>query len=326
MKITFPSYLYRNTYYWYFLRMVQILVNQGIITSHKTDDKFLYTHFVSVVFFDDQPVILDLRDDHALPLPEIDKYPNALIFKANYSSELWDNPPETYEYPIKDEERKHRNKIRQFVFGRGLIIPYEANELQYFKYCIKPIIRKIVSYTGTGIFRQQTESRIKFYDLVSEIFKEKCRLVWYDRRDHSKNDWPEYDARRQKYLDRNRNSWDYEGFLKFLSQGQYSLNFPGIACSQPFRFIDGIIAERAVISTKIWIDAWKMFPCLELPICGYFGTGDWDKAKINLEQLITMPTDSDSLLIDAMKRWYNHRLSPEGMYNNQFLKGLNETT
>lgn len=324
MKIIIPKYLYTNGYYWFFLRMVEKLFLEQKIVLAKIEDKPLYTPFVSVVFFDSQPIILDVRDDHALPLPELKKYPNALIFKANYSSELWDNPPETYEYPITDEERKYRSQVRPFIYGRAFGMSLNTNERKCFKHCIQAINKKIVSYTGAGVYRQQTESRLRVYDLISEVMGDKSELVWYDRKDHYDNKWSEYEQRRQKYLDKNNRSWDYDNYLRFLSQGQYSLNVPGIAASQPFRFIDGILANRVVISTKIWIDAWKSFPCCELPICGYFGTGSWENAKKSLEYFIYMHISSYSTILEDMDRWYDQYLTAEGMFENQFLKGLNK--
>lgn len=323
MKVTIPHFIYKNGYYWYFIRMVEKLFQSGIITLAKINDRPLYTHFVSVVFFDDQPIILDLRDDHALPLPELKKYPNALVFKANYSSELWDNAPATFEYPITEEEKKYRGQVRPFIYGRALIIPYNENELNYYASYLQPIKHKVVSYTGAGIFRQQTENRIKVFDLIKKVFNQDTDLVWYDRNDHYKNDWPEYQERRQKYLDTKSRSWDYYNYVRFLSQGKYSLNLPGIAVSQPFRFIDAIFCNRLCISTKVWIDAFKEVQALYLPICGYFGTGHWEDSAGILSQIDGLiPKDEYDKRVEENLKWYNKYLSAEGMFENQFLKGL----
>lgn len=322
MKVTVPKYVYENPYFWYFCRMLYILEKTEKIRIVKTNDKPLFTVYVAIVLIDGVPIILDVRDDASLPLPELKIYPNALIFKANYSSELWDNAPTTFEYPITDEERKYRKQIRPFIYGRAFGIPLEANERQAFRHCINQINKKVVSYTGTGVYRQQTESRLKVFDLINEVFSDKSKLIWYDRYDHYKNDWADYQVRRQKYLEKSPGAWDYENYLKFLSQGQYSLNIPGIAVSQPFRFIDGVLAGRGVISTKIWIDAWKSFPCNEIPICGYFGTGDWEKARLFLLRLEELEWD-DTFLLKGMNKWYDHYLSADGMWNNQILKGIN---
>lgn len=320
MIIKIPNYMFKCHYYWYVLRMLQRLNESGTIKLEKTNDKFMLCQFVSLIFIDGKPVIIDVRDDIDLPLTELRVYPEAVVLKSNYSTELWDNPPASFEYPIKDEDRKYRNNVRLFRHGRSYNIPLDANELNYFNHCIHPSQFKITSYTGAGVFGQQTESRIKVYDLISEVFGNQAKLIFYDRNDHYQKDWPDYINRRAKYLQTGNHSWDYEHYLRYLALGKYSLNFPGIAVSQPFRFVDGVLANRPVISTKIWTDAWKDFPCIELPICGYFGTGDWEKAKEILSSYKNLEFN-DALTLEAMRSWYQKYLSAEGMWEFQFNKG-----
>lgn len=326
MKIKVPSYMYGCAYYWYLLRCFHFLQKDGKIELEKTNDKFLYTQFVSVVFINDRPCIFDVRDDSALPLPELKKYPNALIFKSNYSTELWDNPPVGFEYPITDEERSYRSQVRQFVYGRAMSMDFNIDETEVFRKDVSSIKYDIISLSGAGVYTQQTKSRLDVYDLLDEIFKEKAKLCWFDRNHFiDKKNFPDYEERIKKYLFNTAGMFGYYGnYIKFLSEGMFSLNFPGIAVSQPFRLIDGVLANRCSISTKIYTDAYWDFPRFVLPVCGYFGTGDFPVAKKNLQDCFNIITpELYNNCLQASKEWYKNKLSVDGMLK-QILAGLTE--
>lgn len=318
MKIRFPSYIKSCNYYWYFLRSVYLTPGLEI---EEIPGEPVFTQFVAPIFIDDKVIILDVRDDCSMPLPELKKYPDALIYKSNYSTELWDNPPATFEYPLTEEEKKFRNQVRPFIYGRALNIKYDVNEIEHFQNAIKPIKYGIISYSGEGIFKQQTENRLKVYDLIKSVHGQDAELVWFARSHFEDKDKIEnYRQIIKPYLRKLDGMWgSYHHYLSFLSQGRFSLNLPGIACSQPFRLIDGVFANRAVLSTEVYTDIYKNFPYIHLPICVYFGTGDWETAKKTLEYLYGF---DETKTLEEMKQWYNYYLSAKGLWENQILKGL----
>ena len=318
MKVKFPSYMKSCNYYWYFLRS---LYNTPGILIEELPGKPLFTQFVAPIKIENQDCILDVRDDIGLPLPELKNYPDALIFKSNYSSELWDNPPATFEYPITEEERKFRNLVRPFIYGRAMNLNYDVDEIEHFQKAIKPIKHILISYSGDGVYKQQTENRLKVYHMIKSILGREAELVWFPRTHFlDKEKFTDYDMQVKPYLRNLDGMWgSYHRYLSFLSQGRFSLNFPGIACSQPFRLIDGVFANRAVVSTKIYTDIYKNFPYIEIPVCGYFGTGDWELAKKTIDFLAGV---DETEILKQMRQWYDFYLSANGMWTNQILKGL----
>jgi hypothetical protein len=108
-------------------------------------------------------------------------------------------------------------------------------------------------------------------------------------------------------------------YYRWLATGEYSLNIPGICASQPFRLVDSVLVNRVCISSKIWQDAYKDFPCVELPYCAYFGTGDLEKTKIILDNLDKVCYND---LLNKANEWYNQKLTSHNMWKNQIERHL----
>lgn len=309
---------YRCNYFWYLLRCFNYLVSQNKASIETIPGKIVESPFSTVIWFNDKPFIFDFRDDSHLHTQLSDMFPESIIFKSNYSTELWDKTPSTFEYQFNEEDHKYRKNIKPFVYGRAFNFSNKINEINYAEKNIVPMSKNVVSFTGSGIFAQQTNARFKIYDLIENNIKNN-ELCFYDR-EHYKHDVTNYENLKAKYDKKNSNlRYNYQEYLKFLSSGKYSLNVPGIAMSQPFRLIDSVLVKRVCISTKIWTDVYKDFPCIQLPVCGYTGVGDWEESSKILQKLDTF--DYNSLTNDSML-WYTKYISAEGMWKNQIERFL----
>jgi len=281
-----------------------------------------HDHAYELMFIDDYPVFVDLRDDFTIDKNLFAICDDFLLLKSNFSSELWDMAqrsqyPDGVEYTLDEDELKYRSCIRPFVLGRTFTNDVQ-DEFEFAKY-IKPVKHKVVSASGVGILSLQSQTRLKVYDLFDKILGEKSKLIYFDRDHFAQREYvPNLDYYLKKYVsDCQLNGFD--NYVGFLSTGEYSINFPGIALSTPFRFVDGVISNRCCISTKIWHDIYASFPCVQLPICGYLGTGDWVKAEEILRDLDKVDYTG---VLQQSKEWYNKYLSASGMWENQFLKYL----
>jgi hypothetical protein len=286
------------------------------------DSKLLLdNHNMAIAFINNQPFIFDLRDDNSLPLELLRQYPSAKIFKANFSHELWTNPPAAFETPHCEEDRKFHSQIIPFVFGRSFTIPFDADELSYFhpegtkKY-------SVVSLSGEGVYALQTNGRLIAYDFISKCVPN-TKLYWYARRHFQDKDGVvNYEVRKAPFIypgDIEYYWGNYRNYLNLCKEGNFVLNLPGIACSNPFRCVDSVLSGSAVLSTKLWNDAYRDFPMVKLPFCGYFGTGDFENARTILEML---PNINIEPYVQKAREWYDTRLSAKGMWEYQIKRFL----
>ena len=207
------------------------------------------------------------------------------------------------------------------MHGRAFKISYDHNELTRWGNNNQSSIWKVVSLSGAGLFQLQTESRITLFNLFDSVFNNNAKLMFNDRK-HLRTDEklaiPNYEHFLKKYPN-NINTGNYGEYIEFLSSGDFSINSAGLCLSTPFRFVDSVIANKCIISTKIYHDIYKTFPCVQLPICGYFGTGDWAAARAVLENIHLIKQNE---MLQKAKDWYSWFLSADGMWNNQILTNL----
>jgi len=316
MIITVSPYLKSKPYYWYIARSLYSLAKENKIVLQEKAMPIKFEPYVELLYINNTPLFIDVRDDLTLSNTYKGFSSDAIILKANYSTELFETPPKEFEYQVQGWYKTIKDRLHPFILGRSFNLPFNIDEFSYYR---KAIIPKydVVSYSGAGIYSLQTKSRIKVYDLIKEVFKEKSNLLFIGRNHYTdEKNYPEFFKKLLEYFCPTTLGTD--DFFNFLHTGCYSLNFPGIACSQPFRCVDAVLTGRGIISTKIYHDLYKSFPCIELPICGYTGEGDWNKAK---EILNNLPINTVELIRKA-DNWYSWFLSTEGMFNNQLINYL----
>jgi len=302
-----------SDYFWYFYRCIDY-VKRNNLAQVEYFNSNITERYVLKFYFNNNPAWVDLRDDNKLS-PTYKNEIDATIFKSNYSSEMWDNPPSDFLYLNEAWEHELRKNIRPFVLGRAFKMSYSNDEFLKFSSKDKEPIYDIFSFSGAGITNETTLMRLKIYELFNSISNKKL-IFWLRKHGEEIN---EEVRKRVSQFECSNPIAGIENFYKQLNEAKYSINFPGICVSAPFRCVDAVLANRAIISTKIWCDIYKTFPCIELPICGYFGTGDWTKAKEILNQLHTYDYRD---LTRRARDWYLWYLSPEGMWKNQILKQL----
>ena len=307
MKIEISKTLKTKPYYWYFYNSLKHCASDSLVEI----DMPVNEPYIELCYFDGTPVFVDLRDDLAPSATYRDFSAHSIILKANYSTELYDNPPVGFEYDNPTWLDEVRPQMRPFMLGRTCSPTTTYNDLH--KYFSRDIpIHKVVSYSGEGLTQLSTDSRLKVYQLIHDTFPKKSDLRFIHK-SHFKGDIKDT---KFNYTD----SMALEDYYKFLSTGQYILNFPGIAGSQPFRIVDAVMVGRGCVSTKIYHDLYKSFPCIQLPICGYTGIGDWKLAKTNL-QLATIDGFSEKSRIKT-REWYSWFFSADGMFKNQIMVHL----
>ena len=288
--------------------------------SEKSDNLVLF-------YVNDYPIIVEARDNFNVLSnfrnEQLPKFKDFIILKSNYSTELWNTMPKEFDQKLNARDLKLKKHLRPFIAGRKLSNKFMIYPNEFtLKNPIIPCQYKVVSYSGAGKYILQIKSRLRVYELIEKIFKNKCKLSLCDRK------WATGRTDNFKQLlkttypplsiDIHKN---YANYINWLKLGEFSLNFPGLQMSVPFRCIDAVMADRCIISTKIWQDYYKSFPCVELNICGYLGIGNWEEAEkvlLNLDKV-----DQEDLKKRA-KEWYDKYLSPMGMWQNQILKVLEE--
>lgn len=317
--------IFNKSYFWYTVRCLREMQKEGVLELEIIDSSFFqdHDHAYELIFIDGCPVFIDLRDDFTIDKQELPNIKEDFkILKANYSSELWDMAekgiyPEGVPYRLKDWELPLRKHIRPFALGRTFSTNVKE-ELKNYNY-IGPIKYKVVSATGVGILKIQSESRIKVYEMFNEIFGGKAKLIYFDKHHGIMKETPDNLSYYLKKYPIDYPIHGIEDYFGFLSLGEYSINIAGIALSTPFRLVDSVLVGRCCISTKIWHDVYKTFPCIELPICGYTGLGDWDKTKVILKDLDKVDYN---FLLQRARNWYDQFLSTKGMWENQILRAL----
>lgn len=293
---------------------------RGVIKLEQADDS-TNSEYVTVIWINEKPqIILDVRDDFPLPIDVIKQYPEALIFKSNYSSEAWQNPKIIgFENWYIDEHKNHLHKVRPWIIGRMFKMATHERDFAWFN----PNTQyDMMAFIGEGINAPETMVRIKILDLLKQN-TERNMLVYY-KRSHFKDadKIPNYEKMIASYCNKEHANelWGNYGLYRdFLALGKWSINIPGIHLSQPFRCIDAVLAGRTIVSTKIWVDIYKDFPCVMLPICGFTGEGDWNKAGEIIKNLNNI--DVNKMYSDSVN-WYTKYLSIDGLWQNQFLKNI----
>lgn len=311
MQIKYDKTIHNKSYFWYLLRSIQYLQSVEEIELVPIESELPeHAKYEAIFYINGLKVYIDLRDDLKLPY---NKYEDCdCMVKSNYITSLNELLPKGIEYQFTDKEEAYLHlKVLPFANGRSFNYPLNFNEFDKCPNKDKKYIIK--SFSGAGLYDLQTESRLRFYNLIKGSFEESDidLRFWYPTH-YKGNISSEYQD-----LPKLRNS--LETYYNWISDAKYILNFPGIACSQPFRFIDATICNCAVISSKIWHPAWRSFPCVELPVCGYTGEGDWKTAKDILNHLL--PENIEDTL-QKQKVWYNKYLSKENMFKEQILKQL----
>lgn len=326
-KVKISKTLKDKYYFWYLYRCFKTLQKRGVIElTEYPVSPFFEEPYYETVFINGYTVFFDVRDDFNVTKKLSNYTKGYTLFKSNFSSELWNGAeaniyPDGFEHCLQTFELAMRPNIVPFMHGRAFKMSYDRNELTMFKDFIQCPIYKVVSMSGAGIKARQTQSRLKTFDLFDSVYKINALLMFTDRahlEPDEKSMIKNYDSYIKKYPN-NINTSGYNKYIEFLSMGDYSINSAGLCLSTPFRFIDSVIANRCVISTKIYHDIYKTSPCIELPICGYFGTGDWEKAKEILKSVSDLGYGK---LLQKAKDWYSWYFSVDGMWKNQILANL----
>jgi hypothetical protein len=323
-KIQVPGYIRNSRYFWYVYRCLLKLSQTNTISLEVLDTPPLldWLIYVTTIYIDGKPLIIDLCDTSILPMTEINARPAGTpILKANYSSILWKNPPISFEHKLPEEQKQFLPLIKPFIFGRAISFDYDVDERELCAKHIKPITKDIVSLSGEGKFLQQTLNRLKIYDLIASSFiSNKYELLW-NKREHfeNRNQVENYEQRIKNYPRPSTSLFNcYENYIEWLSTGRYSLNTPGISASQPFRLVDAVLAQRHVISTKIWIDSVKDYPVIMLPMEGYFNDQNEDETQA---RRILADLKFYEYSLEAATKWYDANLSVAGMWC-QLQKGV----
>lgn len=327
MKVQISNTLKDKCYFWYLYRCLKIKEKEGVISLIEKPSVFFEEPYYETILINDYPVFFDLRDDFNVTKDLKQYSTDYVLFKANFSSELWNSIknghyPDGFEYKLADFELDSFSHIRPFALGRMFKMHWEVDEIAEFRTQLaqdKTFL--VVAQCGAGILKLQTISRLYLFDLISKELGNQCKLMFYDREHFQEK---HLITNYKYYLNKYKNNIDthsYKQYLRFLSSGKYSINVPGIALSTPFRFVDSIIANQAIITTKVWHDIYQNFPAVQLPICGYLGEGDWAQTERIIKDLNNI--DYNKLVNDSHSV-YSWFLSPSGMWNNQILKGLNK--
>ena len=263
LPISMPS-----AYFWYFYRCIYYLKKNNIAEIEWIENSINQT-YVLLIYINDRPIYIDLRDDNKLSNVYKNKL-DSLIFKSNYSSELWNNTPDDFPFIFETWERDIQKKIKPFILGRSFNDRMDLNEFDKYRPENDKTTYNIVSFSGSALTNENSLIRLKTYELLSAI-PDNNLFFWLRKHGDEISDDV---IKKANVFNCHKTQLGLIEFYKFLSNGKYSLNMPGICLSQPFRCVDAVLANRCIISTKIWCDIYKSFPCITLPICGYFGNGD----------------------------------------------------
>lgn len=320
-KVTIPSYVKDSNYFWYVNRCLHSLKKENKISLEYVPQVPIFSPFVATITIEGKKKILDVRDDSELPLPDIQQNAEGtLVYKSNFSLELWNTPPETFEYKLPEEHKKYVSFCRPFIFGRAFSWPLDINEKEYCSRHLSPITKKIVSLSGEGIFAQQTLGRLQVYDVIYSSFKKEDIELFWNKRPHfqDRDKIKDYSLLTNKFSKpKDTVLHNYESYINWLSMGTYSLNMPGIACSQPFRLVDAVLSQRAIISSKCWSEQFNDFPFVKIDMDGYFKSTE-EQVNNTKEQLKKL---TYNIPLQEMNAWYDKYLSVDGMWN-QLIQGL----
>jgi len=322
--VQIPEHVITNKYFWYIYRCLYKLEQEQkiVLEVHKNIDPIDWHRYVATIKIDGKAIILDLCDSTCLPIWEIEQAPiGTIILKANAASKLWKNAPETFEHKLPKDQEQYLPLVKPFIFGRSLSLDYDIDERAFYGKYISPISKEIVSLSGEGRYEQQTSNRLKLYDFISSSFiLSKYELLWNHREHFNESEKiVNYNYRIRNYHRPAKDMFNcYQNYIQWLSTGKYSLNMPGISASQPFRIVDAILAQRHIISTKIWIDAYEDCPKINLPIEGYFHLAEDNETQA---RYVLANLDSLKYSLDQANKWYEKYLSVAGMWQ-QLLKGV----
>lgn len=315
-----------NGYFWYLLRALSRLKEAGrvnltlvprVVPSGAPKD---VEQYVLMLWVDDQPVIVDVRDHHYLPVLHMTEFPDARVLKSSFSTELWEDPTLTEDILGMDfpaEQRDLVDRVVPFALGRSMSIPLHSNEFDLVTKA-REKAGWVAGLAGAGQTWQQTHNRLRVLELIGEVMPTSCLRWFRSDRCVQAELVPDYESRSAPFAG---STHFYEmissltGYLSWLNSAVFGLNFPGFCLSPPFRLVDGVLADVPCISTRIWADAYKGFPCFELPVCGFLGVGDWEQAKEGLVELKGEGPDSPRARLRALeaREWYHEHLSPDGM-------------
>jgi len=324
-KVRATENIFNGYYFWYLARSLVDMNSSGVISldiikdnrfKYDIADVGIYNH-TGLIYINDFPIYFDVFDTPKFWYESLINEDNFILLKGNRSEEILNGlvqcPNELGDFVVTN-----KNRVVNFAYGRVFSIPFDTKELlvyihkRYKKY-------KIVSYNGPGLEDIHTESRAKVYDCINSLGK-KVKLVYRKRPDIPSK----YDGDFcLKYPEVFSHFPNLSELYQFIGSGEFSINTPGIGLSQPAKLVDAVISGTAAISTIIYQDIYKDFPCVQIPVCGYYGTGDWEKVKETLENLDSINWDKmhgDSLV------WYNKYLSAEGLWKNQLLKAYEKGT
>jgi hypothetical protein len=265
--------------------------------------------YTAFIYIDNFPIYFDVFDTASFYFGNLIEHEDFIILKSNRSEEILNGSVKCPE-GLTDFTIENRQRIKSFALGRLFSIPFNKNEFSFGHYTNKKY--KIVSYIDAGMDETEIEGRIKFFDFVLDNCNN-CNLLYRERGDvktkHEKELLGKY-----KLVPNGFNL--HENYFRTMGEGLFNINFPGIGLSQPFRLVDGVISKTVSISTIVYQDIYKDFPCVKLPVCGYYGTGDWKTAKEILNNLDNV--NVDSIYLQSLE-WYRKYLSAEGMWYNQIL-------
>lgn len=324
-----------NGYYWYIARALQRLQDAGqidlvyVATDYDDDTPDDIVRYVRTCWIDEVPRIIDLRDTHRLPLTLMDELPEALVLKANIPLAYWRGSSDVdfsrYRgMDATDEERDiilGSDRVRAFAFGRAIAAPFDANlrealrpELQ------EPRPYRVACLVGAGQTWQQTHYRLQLLEFLDDLFGEKARLGFFrPERCTQQSLVPEFRQRAKRFELPAREVEQVralKGYYRWLAGAEVAVNVPGFCLSQPFRFVDGVLAGVPSVTTRLWSAAYRSFPAPKLPFCAFTGHGAW---KWTLERVLT--AEGRAEVLELQTAWYDRWLSPQGVFD-QLIGGI----
>ena len=302
--------IYKNDivkdYFWYIYRCFKHKKNIELLIEENSN----LENYLAKVIINDKVFFIDVLDDVNLYIPEKEITNNCIILKANYSSELYN----TNIIYINEHTKKYLPFMKPFVLGRYHFINKNINEFEYYKRCVSNNKKyKIYSMIGCGVNEEQSRNRGKIIKLLKDEFKDKFEFVLINKVICVGYDYDASWKEISNIYGATTNVMIYEEYIKNLYSSEYGLILSGVGASMPFRWIDHVLSNIVSISTYIYQDIFKNYPCIKLPINSFFDYND------NLSETIYIlkhlqDYDYNNILKESIE-FYNKYLSIDGMYN-----------
>jgi hypothetical protein len=310
-KITIYKNDIKKDYFWYVYRCLMNKKNIKLnIENHSNLDNYL-----AKIIINDKVFLIDLFDSPFIQLPENAITKDCIILKTNYSSEIINNNL----FGINELTNKYWKQCKPFTHGRVHLLKFDVNEFEYYRnFNNKNKKYKIYTMIGCGVSEEHSRNRGKIIKLLKDEFKDKFQFVLINKVIGVGCDYDESWKALTNIYGATTNVMSYEEYLTNLYSSDYGLILSGVGASMPFRWCDHVLSNIVSISTYIYQDLFKNYPCIKLPINSFFDYNDnLSKTIYILKHL--QDYNYNNILKESIE-FYNKYLSIDGMYN-QF-KGL----